>query len=111
VSGFHTQHAHCLRHACFFSALQEYQFRNIQRSEWEPLFAFINSRKIKIENLAEARHGPRGPGVGIDLGDDLDAGVRAARAEAGEWGFAACLVCWVSVEWVAGFGDVYRPGR
>jgi hypothetical protein len=64
-------------------ALQEYQFRNIQRSEWEPLFAFINARKIKIENLAEARHGPRGPGVGIDLGDDLDAGVRAARAEAG----------------------------
>eukprot|EP00882_Tetradesmus_deserticola_P011967 GHRQ01012666.1.p1 GENE.GHRQ01012666.1~~GHRQ01012666.1.p1 ORF type:complete len:645 (+),score=367.82 GHRQ01012666.1:668-2602(+) len=60
----------------------EYQFRNIQRSEWEPLFAFINRRQIKIENLAEARHGPRGPGVGIDLGDDLDAGVRAARAEA-----------------------------
>ncbi|WIA31627.1 hypothetical protein OEZ86_002510 [Tetradesmus obliquus] len=60
----------------------DYQFRNIQRSEWEPLFAFINARKIKIENLAEARHGPRGPGVGIDLGDDLDAGVRAARAEA-----------------------------
>lgn len=64
-------------------ALQEYLFRNIQRSEWEPLFNFINARKIKIENLAEARHGPRGPGTGIDLGDDLDAGLRAARAEAG----------------------------
>lgn len=63
---------------------QEYQFRNIQRSEWEPLFAFINTRKIKIENLAEARHGPRGPGAGIDLGDDMDAGLRAAVAEAGE---------------------------
>jgi hypothetical protein len=76
--------------------LQEYQFRNIQRSEWEPLFAFINNRKIKIENLAEARHGPRGPGVGIDLGDDLDAGLRAARAEAGErnWLLALrVLVC------------------
>jgi hypothetical protein len=74
--------------------LQEYQFRNIQRSEWEPLFAFINARKIKIENLAEARHGPRGPGVGIDLGDDLDAGVRAARAEAGGRCCCALLLCW-----------------
>ncbi|KAF8070915.1 TPS5 [Scenedesmus sp. PABB004] len=60
----------------------EYQFRNIARSEWEPLFAFINARKIKVDNLAEARAGPRGPGAGIDLGDDLDAGLRAARAEA-----------------------------
>eukprot|EP00879_Flechtneria_rotunda_P026994 GHRR01028848.1.p1 GENE.GHRR01028848.1~~GHRR01028848.1.p1 ORF type:complete len:661 (+),score=230.98 GHRR01028848.1:215-2197(+) len=60
----------------------EYQFRNIQRSEWEPLFDFINKRKIRIENLQAARQGPQGPGQAIDLGDDLDAGLRAAAAEA-----------------------------
>lgn len=61
----------------------EYLFRNITRDEWEPLFSFIESRKIRIDNLAEARHGPRGPGgAAIDLGDDLDAGTRAAIAEA-----------------------------
>jgi hypothetical protein len=41
---------------------QEYLFRNITRDEWEPLFSFIEARKIRIENLQEARHGPRGPG-------------------------------------------------
>eukprot|EP00878_Enallax_costatus_P023141 GHUV01024603.1.p1 GENE.GHUV01024603.1~~GHUV01024603.1.p1 ORF type:complete len:609 (+),score=227.34 GHUV01024603.1:931-2757(+) len=62
----------------------DFLFRNIQRSEWEPLFSFINQRKIRIENLAEARQGPRAaaPAIDFGLGEDLDVGVRAARAEA-----------------------------
>jgi len=54
--------------------LQEYLFRNIQRDEWDPLFSFINARKIRIDNLAEARHGPRGPGQGgrLRLGEAQD---------------------------------------
>lgn len=68
-----------------FAAVQDFLFRNIQRSEWEPLFNFINQRKIRIENLAEARQGPRAaaPAIDFGLGEDLDAGLRAARAEAG----------------------------
>ncbi len=65
--------------------LQEYQFRNIQRSEWQHLFEFIHSKKIRVENLAAAKAGPMGGGAAIDLGDELDAGMRAARAEAGDW--------------------------
>lgn len=69
-------------------------FRNIQRSEWEPLFNFINQRKIRIENLAEARQGPRtaAPAIDFGLGEDLDAGLRAARAEAGN---RVCCAYWL----------------
>lgn len=80
------------------SYVQDILFRGIQRSEWEPLFSFINQRKIRIENLAEARQGPRGPAPAIDfgLGEDEDAGLRAARAEAGgtdtSYDFAACAI-------------------
>lgn len=73
---------------------QDFLFRNIQRSEWEPLFSFINQRKIRIENLAEARQGPRAaaPAIDFGLGEDLDVGVRAARAEAGK-ARCASFVC------------------
>ncbi|KAI8462425.1 MAG: structure-specific recognition protein-domain-containing protein [Monoraphidium minutum] len=62
---------------------QEFMFRNINRTEWQGLFEFINSRRIRIEHLKSAREGPLGPGQGIDVGDDMDAGMRAVQAEAG----------------------------
>ncbi|GBF95966.1 FACT complex subunit [Raphidocelis subcapitata] len=66
----------------------EFQFRNINRTEWQALFEFINARKIRIENLRSAREGPMGAGAGraLDVGEDEDAGLRAARAEAGGGG-------------------------
>ena len=74
---------------------QEFQFRGINKLEWEPLFAFIQERGIRVANLAEAREGPGGAaarplalsaGGDDDDDDDDDAGLRAARAEAGGGG-------------------------
>ena len=54
----------------------EHQFRNINRTEWQCLFDFINGRKIKIENLNQAAQGPGGNAGGsrggFAIGDDDD---------------------------------------
>lgn len=58
-------------------ALQEYQFRGIQKSEWNNLFNFIQAKRLRIENVAEAEMGPSGavrPALDIDLGEDIDTG-------------------------------------
>ena len=57
--------------------MQEYQFRGIQKSEWNNLFNFIQAKRLRIENVAEAEMGPSGaarPGLDIDLGEDIDTG-------------------------------------
>lgn len=57
--------------------LQEYQFRGIQKSEWNNLFNFIQAKRLRIENVAEAEMGPSGavrPALDIDLGEDIDTG-------------------------------------
>ena len=56
--------------------LQEMLFRGIAKSEWGNLFEFIEAKRIRIENLKEAKNGPGGPGAGLDLdlGDDIDTG-------------------------------------
>ena len=62
---------------CWF-ALQEYQFRGIQKSEWNNLFNFIQAKRLRIENVAEAEMGPSGavrPALDIDLGEDIDTGM------------------------------------
>lgn len=65
---------------------QEYQFRGIQKSEWNNLFNFIQAKRLRIENVAEAEMGPSGavrPGLDIDLGEDIDTGMASMKA-AGE---------------------------
>ena len=42
-------------------ALQEYQFRGIEKSEWNNLFSFIQAKRLRIENVDEAKEGPAGP--------------------------------------------------
>mmetsp|Transcript_4974 Transcript_4974/g.10722 ORF Transcript_4974/g.10722 Transcript_4974/m.10722 type:complete len:694 (-) Transcript_4974:634-2715(-) len=59
----------------------EHQFRNIQRTEWQNLFEFINAKKIRVENLASAQQGPGGPGKALDIDDDIDPGLRRAELE------------------------------
>lgn len=57
--------------------LQEYQFRGIQKAEWNNLFSFIKAKRLKIENVDEVEMGPSGaarPGLDIDLGEDIDTG-------------------------------------
>ena len=57
--------------------LQEYQFRGIQKAEWNNLFSFIKAKRLKIENVDEVAAGPGGaarPGLDIDLGEDIDTG-------------------------------------
>ncbi len=53
-------------------------FRGIAKSEWTELFEFIEAKRMRIENLKEAKQGPGGPGIGnaleLDLGDDIDTG-------------------------------------
>ncbi|MEW5299939.1 MAG: hypothetical protein WDW36_002908 [Sanguina aurantia] len=61
---------------------QEHQFRNINRTEWQNLFEFISTRKLRIDNLAVAQGGPGAAGSALDVGDDLDPGMQRARAEA-----------------------------
>lgn len=59
-------------------AMQEYQFRGIQKSEWNNLFSFIQAKRLRIENVAEAEMGPSGavrPALNIDLGEDIDTGM------------------------------------
>ena len=55
-------------------ALQEYQFRGIEKSEWNNLFSFIQAKRLRIENVDEAKQGPAGPNRAAalleDLGDD-----------------------------------------
>ncbi len=53
-------------------------FRGIQKTEWKNLFDFIQSKRLRIENLREAELGPAGGGVAaaLDLGDDIDTGER-----------------------------------
>lgn len=60
--------------------LQEYLFRGIQKSEWQNLFAFIQAKRLRIENLREAELGPAGGGgvTALDLGDDIDTGTHQA---------------------------------
>lgn len=62
---------------------QEHQFRNINRTEWQNLFEFIHAKRIRINNLSQAQSGPGGPGAGVDLGDEMDPGMRAVAAEVG----------------------------
>lgn len=65
----------CLTSLLLF--LQEYQFRGIQKAEWNNLFSFIKAKKLKIENVDEVEMGPSGaarPGLDIDLGEDIDTG-------------------------------------
>ena len=60
--------------------MQEYQFRGIQKSEWNNLFNFIQAKRLRIENVAEAEMGPSGaarPALDVDLGEDIDTGNRA----------------------------------
>ena len=56
---------------------QEYQFRGIQKAEWQTLFDFISAKGLRIENLEETERGPGGGGraINLDLGDDIDQGV------------------------------------
>lgn len=57
--------------------LQEYQFRGIQKAEWNNLFSFIKAKRLRIENVDEVEMGPSGaarPGLDIDLGEDIDTG-------------------------------------
>ena len=61
--------------SCFL-ALQEYQFRGIEKSEWNNLFSFIQAKRLRIENVDEAKQGPAGPSRAAalleDLGEDDD---------------------------------------
>ena len=54
--------------------MQEYQFRGIEKSEWNNLFSFIQAKRLRIENVDEAKQGPAGPSRAAalleDLGDD-----------------------------------------
>ena len=62
--------------------LQEYLFRNIQKSEWQNLFGFIQAKRLRISNLREAELGPAGGGgQGLDLGEDIDNGPSSRFAE------------------------------
>eukprot|EP00898_Chlorokybus_atmophyticus_P005311 jgi/Chlat1/5781/Chrsp387S00877 len=52
----------------------DYQFRNIQRSEYSNLFSFITAKKLRITNMEDAAKGPGGQaatGRVTDL-DDVD---------------------------------------
>ena len=55
---------------------QEFQFRGIQKAEWQTLFDFISAKGLRIENLEETERGPGGGGraINLDLGDDIDQG-------------------------------------
>ncbi len=58
---------------------QEYLFRGIQKSEWQNLFGFIQSKRLRIDNLREAEAGPAGTGAALDLGDDIDTGAHTSK--------------------------------
>lgn len=62
---------------------QEHQFRNINRTEWQNLFEFIHAKRIRIDNLNQAQHGPGNMPTTMDLGDEMDPGMRAVAAEVG----------------------------
>lgn len=65
---------------------QEFQFRGIQKSEWNNLFNFIQAKRLRIENVAEAEMGPSGAAraaLDVDLGEDIDTGMASMQA-AGE---------------------------
>ncbi|KAL3141436.1 hypothetical protein ABBQ32_005004 [Trebouxia sp. C0010 RCD-2024] len=67
------------------SSDQEYQFRGIQKAEWNNLFSFIKAKRLRIENVDEVEMGPSGaarPGLDIDLGEDIDTGMASIRANA-----------------------------
>jgi structure-specific recognition protein 1 len=63
--------------------VQEFLFRGIQKSEWTNLFSFIQSKRLRIDNLAEAEQGPGGGGrmLDLDLGEDIDNGLAAMGAD------------------------------
>jgi structure-specific recognition protein 1 len=63
-----------------YGVVQEYMFRGIQKTEWKNLFDFIQSKRLRIENLKEAERGPAGGGTALDLGDDIDTGARLLPA-------------------------------
>ena len=56
--------------------MQEYLFRGIAKGEWQNLLDFLQAKKIRIDNIAEAKMGPgAGAGAGaLDLGEDIDTG-------------------------------------
>ena len=62
--------------------LQEFQFRGIQKAEWQTLFDFISAKGLRIENLEETERGPGGGGraINLDLGDDIDQGAALTRS-------------------------------
>eukprot|EP00891_Asterochloris_glomerata_P007691 jgi/Astpho2/7691/Aster-02572 len=68
---------------------QEYQFRGIEKSEWNNLFSFIQAKRLRIENVDEAKQGPAGPNRAAalleDLGDDgeIDPGTAKLQATGG----------------------------
>ena len=79
---------------------QEYQFRGIQKSEWNNLFNFIQAKRLRIENVAEAEMGPSGavrPGLDIDLGEDIDTGAHSSTLYSYSVYFHCCfwldLIC------------------
>ena len=74
------------QHQCLTQSwlLQEYQFKGIQKSEWNNLFSFIQAKRLRIENVAEAEMGPSGavrPAINFDLGDDIDTGKLSDKAD------------------------------
>ena len=66
--------ASVLRSRCVIYWLQEYLFRGLDKNEWSNLFAFIQAKRLRIENLQEAQAGPGGPSKPLDLGEDIDTG-------------------------------------
>ncbi|KAK9839372.1 hypothetical protein WJX84_012069 [Apatococcus fuscideae] len=68
------------------SSETEYLFRGIAKSEWSNLFEFIEAKRMRIENIKEAKMVPGVPGINqaldLDLGDDIDTGI--ARMQANE---------------------------
>ena len=72
--------------------LQEFLFRGIQKSEWQNLFSFIQSKRLRIENLREAELGPAGGGAAaLDLGDDIDNGAQPPACLALKYSVDCCL--------------------
>ncbi|KAK9844705.1 hypothetical protein WJX74_005736 [Apatococcus lobatus] len=72
------------------SSETEYLFRGIAKSEWSNLFEFIEAKRMRIENIKEAKMGPGGPGINqaldLDLGDDIDTGIARMQANEDEEG-------------------------
>ena len=60
--------------------LQDFLFRGIAKGEWQNLLDFLQAKKIRIDNLQEAKMGP-GAGEGaLDLGEDIDTGAWQPQA-------------------------------